>query len=192
MPKLWNETIDAHREAVREAILDATAMLVAARGLRAIKMSGIAEAAGIGRATLYKYFPTVEAILLAWHERQIGSHLKHLADIRDQASDPRAQLESVLEAYALISQEHRRHHDAELSAFLHRDAQVDRARRLLRDLIRNILLECVETDAVRDDTAPDELAGYCLHALAAAGELRSKAAIQRLVALILGGLRRGA
>lgn len=32
-------------------------------------MSRIAEEIGIGRATLYKYFPDVEAILLAWHER---------------------------------------------------------------------------------------------------------------------------
>ena len=38
-------------------------------------MSQIAEQTGIGRATLYKYFPDVEAILLAWHERQVTGHL---------------------------------------------------------------------------------------------------------------------
>ena len=32
VPKLWTETIDAHRAAVREAALDATAALVAERG----------------------------------------------------------------------------------------------------------------------------------------------------------------
>ena len=52
---------------MREAILDATGELVLSRGLLAVTMSDIAEATGIGRATLYKYFPDVEAILNAWH-----------------------------------------------------------------------------------------------------------------------------
>jgi hypothetical protein len=44
------------------------------------------------------------------------------------------------------------------------------------------------TGDVRDDVAPDELAGYCLHALAAASSLPSKAAVRRLVTVILAGL----
>jgi AcrR family transcriptional regulator len=72
MPKLWSETIAAHRHTVRETILDATWALVAEHGLLAVTMSQIAEEAGIGRATLYKYFPDVEAILLAWHERHVA------------------------------------------------------------------------------------------------------------------------
>jgi AcrR family transcriptional regulator len=59
-------------------------------------MSQIAEQAGIGRATLYKYFPDVEAILLAWHEGQITGHLEHLAELRDQPGDAAQRLEAVL------------------------------------------------------------------------------------------------
>jgi len=73
VPKLWNETIEEHRREVREAILDTTVALVAEHGLLSVTMSQIAEETGIGRATLYKYFPDVEAILLAWHERQINA-----------------------------------------------------------------------------------------------------------------------
>lgn len=65
MPKLWNETIEAHRHTVREAILNTTAELVTEHGLLSVTMSQIAEKTGIGRATLYKYFPDVEAILHA-------------------------------------------------------------------------------------------------------------------------------
>src|SRR5919202_1202932 len=65
VPRLWNETIEAHRRTVRGAILETTATLVAEHGLRSVRMSQIAEKTGIGRATLYKYFPDVEAILLA-------------------------------------------------------------------------------------------------------------------------------
>src|SRR5215218_3581961 len=102
VPKLWNETIEEHRRAVREATLDTTAALAAEHGLRSVTMSQIAEQTGIGRATLYKYFPDVEAILVAWHERQITAHLVQLAELRDQAGDADQRLQAVLEAYASL------------------------------------------------------------------------------------------
>src|SRR6266487_832162 len=103
VPKLWDETIEAHRRSVRQAILDTTAGLVAEHGLRAVTMSQIAEQTGIGRATLYKYFPDVDAILLSWHEQQIAGHLGYLAEVRDQAGTGSERLAAVLEAYALIA-----------------------------------------------------------------------------------------
>jgi AcrR family transcriptional regulator len=169
--------------------LATTAALVAKHGLRSVTMSQIAEQTGIGRATLYKYFPDVEAILAAWHERQIAAHLQQLTDLRDQAGDAGQRLNAVLEAYALISHDTHGHHDSELAAILHRDEQVTRAQHQLRDMIRDLLTEAVATGEVRNDVAPDELASYCLHALAAAGSLPSKAAVQRLVTVTLAGLR---
>jgi AcrR family transcriptional regulator len=189
VPKLWTETIEAHRREVRGAIMDTTAALVAEHGLLSVTMSQIAEETGIGRATLYKYFSDVEAILLAWHERQIAAHIRHLAEIRDQAGDAGERLQSVLEAYALISHESRGHHDTELAAFLHRDEQVGRAQQQVRDFIRDLLTEGAEAGDLRDDVAPDELASYCLHALTAASSLPSKAAVRRLVTVTLAGLR---
>ena len=189
VPRLWTETIEDHRRAVREATLDTTAALVAEHGLRSVTMSQIAEETGIGRATLYKYFPDVEAILLAWHERQITGHLEYLAGVRDQAGDAGERLEAVLEGYALIAHESHGHHDAELAAFLHRDEQVARAQQQLRQMIRDLLTEAAKTGDVRDDVAPDELATYCLHALTAAGSLQSKVAVRRLVTVTLAGLR---
>ena len=188
VPRLWNETIEAHRAAVRDAILETTAALVAEHGLLSVTMSRIAKEIGIGRATLYKYFPDVEAILFAWHERQITGHLEHLAEVRDQAGDAGERLEAVLGAYALISHESHGHHDAELAAFLHRGEHAARARRQLHDFIRDLLTEGAKTGDLRDDVAPDELASYCLHALAAASSLPSKAAVRRLVTVTLAGL----
>ena len=189
VPRLWNDTIRAHRAAVNDAILDTTAALVAKHGLRSVTMSQIAEQTGIGRATLYKYFPDVEAILAAWHERQIAAHLQRLTDLRDQAGDAGQRLSAVLEAYALISHDTHGHHDSELAAILHRDEQVTRAQHQLRDMIRDLLTEAVATGEVRNEVAPDQLTSYCLHALAAAGSLPSKAAVQRLVTVTLAGLR---
>ena len=39
VPRLWNETIEAHRAAVRDAILDTTGALVADHGLLSVTMS---------------------------------------------------------------------------------------------------------------------------------------------------------
>jgi AcrR family transcriptional regulator len=188
VPKLWNETIEAHRHAVREAILDTAWALATEHGLTSVKMSQIAKRTGIGRATLYKYFPDVEAILLAWHQRHVAGHLEHLAELRDQPGDAGERLKAVLEAYALISQ-HREHHGSELVALLHRGEHVARAQQQLIDLIRDLLSEVAQTGELRDDVSPDELASYCLHALTAASSLPSEAAVRRLVTVTLAGLR---
>jgi AcrR family transcriptional regulator len=186
---LWSETIETHRGAVRGATLDAAAALVAEHGLASVTMSQIAKTAGIGRATLYKYFPDVESILIAWHERQIADHLHHLTAIRDQTRDPGQQLQAVLEAYARMRHEH---HGTELAALLHRGDHFTRAEQHLNAFIADIITAGTTTGHVRDDIAADELASYCLHALAAANTLTSKAAIRRLVLVTMSGLRPGA
>ena len=186
VPKLWTETIEEHRRAVHDATLDTTAALVREHGLSAVTMSQIAAAAGIGRATLYKYFPDVEAILIAWHDRQIARHLGQLAEARD-AAPPADRLEAVMERFALIQH---LHHDTELPvALLHRGEHVARAREQLRDLVADLLAAGTEAGAVRTDIAPGELASYCLHALTAAGNLPSEAAVRRLLAVTMAGIR---
>ncbi|MFI7016125.1 TetR/AcrR family transcriptional regulator [Streptomyces sp. NPDC050164] len=191
MPKLWNETIDAHRREVRDAILDSAAALAAENGPLSVTMSQIAGKAGIGRATLYKYFPDVEAILHAWHAREIAGHLAHLTEVRDRTDGARGRLESVLEAYALINQGSHSHHDTDLGAFLHKDSgsHLAHAHQHLHHMIQDLLSEAAQAGDVRDDIPPAELTRYCLSALAAARTLPSEAAARRLVTVTLAGVR---
>jgi len=189
MPNLWSETVETHRRAVREAVLDTTADLVTEHGLRGVTMSQIAERTGIGRATLYKYFEDVEAILHAWHAREIDVHLEELQAARSRAGTAEERLRAVLETFAFVSQESHGHYDAELVGLLHRDEQVTRAQREVRAMLRDLLVENAKAGQVRDDVAPDELANYCLHSLAGARNLPSKAAARRLVGVTLAGLR---
>ncbi|MEU6251249.1 TetR/AcrR family transcriptional regulator [Streptomyces sp. NPDC047043] len=191
MPKLWTETIEEHRRTVRDAILTTTAELAAERGVRSVTMSQIAEQVGIGRATLYKYFPDVDSILLAWHDGRITEHLGQLAEVRDQVDGAGEQLEAVLRAFAHISRQSRGHHGTEFAAFLHRDERVAHAEQQLHGMIRDLLAAGVRAGDFREDVAPDELATYCLHALSAAATLPSDAAADRLVAVTLSGLRAG-
>lgn len=126
----------------------------------------------------------MDAILAAWHERQIQAHLEHLAQVRYGGGGPWRQLETVLETYAMIS--HTSHDGAE-AARLHQGPHVSHAQQHLNEFLTDLLREGAEAGAFRNDVAPDELAGYCLHALQAAGGLTSRAAVQRLVNVTITG-----
>jgi AcrR family transcriptional regulator len=188
VPKLWNETVEAHRVAVRDAILNAAAELVAQRGPASVSMSQIATEAGIGRATLYKYFSDVDAILVAWHGRHIEGHLAALTAIVSGQEDAGTRLARALQAYTEITF-HRGRHSADLAALVHRGEHVAEAEQQLVDLFRGLLTEAAGAGDVRGDIDPVELAVYCLHAVAAAAGQPSQAARRRLVKVILDGLR---
>jgi len=189
VPRLWNETIEEHRRAVHDAALDAFAALIGEHGLASVTMSQIAGAAGIGRATLYKYFPDIESVLLAWHERQIARHLRLLEQARDAADGPAARLEAVLTAFALIQHEHQGHSPELPAAMLHRGEHVTAAQQQLHALVSDLITACADAGEIRAGIPASELASYCLHALGAAGSLPSQAAVRRLVAVTMAGLR---
>jgi len=182
MPKLWNDTIEAHRQAVYDAVLDAAATLVAAHGLTGITMSAVADATGIGRATLYKYFPDVEAVLAGWHERQIARHLTQLSEVAHRPGPPGARLAAVLNAYVENAFGQRAGHDA---ALLHAGEPIRHARKHMLGFVATLIGEAQAAGEVRDSADAGELAVYCLAALDGAAALHSKAAMSRLVALVL-------
>lgn len=188
VPKLWTQTIDEHRRTVRAAILDAAEALTGERGLTAVTMAAVAQRAGIGRATLYKYFPDVESILIARHQEHVSDHLDQLAVLRDQATTPEEGLEAMLEAYARICF-WRAKHGTDFSALVHRPEHVAPVEQQLIELFSEVLSEAAATGTIRDDAEPIELATYCIHALAAAGDLASESAVQRLINMTLAGLR---
>ena len=57
-------------ERSRNAILEAAAELLLARGLGAVSMDAVAERAGVSKATIYRWWPTKEALALdaVFHE----------------------------------------------------------------------------------------------------------------------------
>ncbi|MCC3318387.1 hypothetical protein [Nocardia africana] len=109
MPKLWDDTIDAHRAQSAQC----GARCCRRTGVRAGASVGDHGAdrrtAGIGRATLYKYFPDVETILRTWHAQRIDTHIAELVRVLDGAGSPSARLQAVLTAYAGIAHQTRSH-----------------------------------------------------------------------------------
>lgn len=182
MPKIWDSTIEAHKAAVHDAVLDAAASLIADQGLGAVNMAAIARTSGIGRATLYKYFSDIDEILSAWHERQVTKHLELLAAISEKAAQPRARLAAVMRAYAELSSGHAD------ETRLHFAGHVQQAKHHMRGFLENLIVQAQQLGDVRPDVPAAELAVYVMAALDGAGTLPTHAAVGRLVDVTLRGL----
>lgn len=189
MPKLWSETIESHRNAVRDAILETTWKLVNERGPLSVTMTQVAEGVGIGRATLYKYFSDVESILRAHHQRHVDEHLDELTELARGPGTADERLHALLSHYARICHYRARHGSADLSALLHQGADVSDAEERIHELFTQMLDEAAAGGGLRSDIAASELADYCLHALSAAAKAPDDSATTRVVELTMRSLR---
>jgi AcrR family transcriptional regulator len=183
MPKIWSDTIDSHRRQVSDAVLDATAQLVAEQGPMSVTMSAIAERAGIGRATLYKYFPDVESILVAWHRRDFSSHLERLRTLTDADS-------VTLDDIAAFVRAQRQHHGPETRAeAVGALAQSVADLGTLNGAVRNEIIDALtkflqglaQRHEVRDDQPAEVLARWLFHAIHATADIDDGAVAQLLV-----------
>ena len=188
VPKLWEESIDGHRRAVRDAITEAAWQLAEEYGPLALTMSRVAKAAGIGRATLYKYFNDVESILIAHHAQHVEGHLQALEELRTASTPVGPRLVAVVGAYASICFHRAQHSSTDVSALVHRGPEVADAERRLRSVFAELIAEAATEGLVRTDVNSEELAEYCLHALPAAGQAADLDQVGRLVRVVLDGL----
>lgn len=183
MPRIWSDTIDSHRRQVNDAILDATAELIAEQGPMSVSMSAIAERAGIGRATLYKYFPDVESILVAWHQRDFADHLQRLKTLTDSDS-------VTLDDLAAFVRSQRHHHGpatrAEaVGALAQTVADLGTIDGAVRDEIigalASLLDRLAQRQEVRTDHTPETLARWLFHAIHAPSDMDDDTVAQLLI-----------
>lgn len=91
---------ESNREQRRQAILTEAAALFGQKGIESTTMEQIAEATGIGSATLYRYFPTkneiaVAAVIDAWQQRS-QRYLPYIGSDAFCEKDGRAQIHDIL------------------------------------------------------------------------------------------------
>jgi AcrR family transcriptional regulator len=84
------------KEVKRAMILETAMKLFARKGVNATKMADIAAGAGIGKGTIYEYFPTKEAIFLAGFEQFYLEMQKALSAIAASSLSPPEKLEKLL------------------------------------------------------------------------------------------------
>ena len=180
MPKLWSATIDEHRSAVLNAILDATGEVVGQRGITGVSMTAIAATAGVGRATLYKYVPDTAAAIAAWQHREMEKHLAELRAIAVQAP-PASRLGNMLEAYGVI-----RHgqHGGSAAHGLHGPDRIHPVEGEVRELVASVIEEDVIAGRARTDIAAAHLAAYAVAAIGAAAVLPDESTARRIGRLV--------
>lgn len=85
-------------EAACDRILDAAADLFATNGVEGVGMNDIAKAAGCSRATLYRYYPSREALHTAYVHRHARAVNREIAAIVAPIADPVEKLLTALTA----------------------------------------------------------------------------------------------
>jgi AcrR family transcriptional regulator len=126
----------------RRILLDAAAAVLADKGLN-VPVSYIAQQAGLGKATVFRRFPTKESLIAAVIEDQLGK-LADLGETLASAGDPAGALREnrgLCEAmYASLG-------DAAIAAILRR----------LVDTTRTLLAKAQQAGAIRGDVTAEDL-----------------------------------
>lgn len=132
--------MDPRIQRTRDAVLPATLTVLADRGFANFTMEGVAEAAGVAKSTVYRYWPSRLALL-----RDALDGLNRQPEVALEAGPARARIERLLEhlaaalADSLLSAcipalvEAAEHHP-EVAEFLHQYS--DRRRSALTSVIR--------------------------------------------------------
>jgi AcrR family transcriptional regulator len=138
-----------HHDRTASAILDAAAHVLAERS--DASMAEVAAAAGVGRATLYRYYPSREALLQALADAALREAGERLADAGlDRAAVPEA-IERIVRAvvgvgdrYVVLTRERIRH-------------DPDDAERLLREPLRSVFTRGVDEGILGADVPVEVL-----------------------------------
>lgn len=90
------------KEEKRATILEASIRVFAEKGWRNTKIADIAEAADIGKGTIYEYFQSKDEILAASFQHFMTQVETVIADRLAQTDDPLKRLETYISAWADI------------------------------------------------------------------------------------------
>ena len=182
MPKMWVETLDGHREAVRQAAIDAAMAIASDIGFQKVSMSEVAARTGITRATLYKYFADVDAIFVEWHRRMLEKHLAHVEAIAEKDGEAADRLTEILFFFAMTA---RRHHGTRFADALHDREHARAAEERLIAVVEGIVADGVDAGTFSTDLSPREAAVFLQGSLSKVDRLPDEAAVKRLVRLLV-------
>jgi AcrR family transcriptional regulator len=87
-------------------ILEHATQYFAKRGFQDADLQVLADTLGIGKGTIYRYFPSKRALFLAALDDGMHRMHAHVEAARDQATDPLDQIERAVEAYLEFFDKH--------------------------------------------------------------------------------------
>jgi AcrR family transcriptional regulator len=172
----------------RARILEAAEEIFATEGV-SVPIDTVAERAGLGVGTLYRHFPTKEALF----EAIVVSRLEQLLElVRAQcaAQEPGPALFSFLREFAGQASAKRDLFEALGSAGIDIKSQCFEMMDEMKRNIDQLRQRAVEVGAVRSDVTSEEMIGLIVGTCQAGGhDGIDDAAVQRMVEIVCDGLR---
>ena len=96
-PRLKQKDREQVLESNRKALLQAAATEIASEGYNGANINQISLAAGFAKGTIYNYFPSKQALMLALLDDFAQSHFERLAGAVRAVDDPRRRLHNFFE-----------------------------------------------------------------------------------------------
>jgi AcrR family transcriptional regulator len=90
----------------RQRILSAALEVASIHGIARLSVGDVARRAGLSRQTLYKYFPSKDALVAALVQSEAADLVSRVVQASDLSDDPRESLESAFLAALVITREH--------------------------------------------------------------------------------------
>ncbi|BCJ28833.1 TetR/AcrR family transcriptional regulator [Actinocatenispora sera] len=184
---------DALRDRTAAAIVDSAAVSLAERG-QLVSMNEVARAAGVSRATLYRYFPNREALLHAMATTGVEQLAARVADADVPGLPVDEAVARLVRGFITVGSKY-----VALSAggWVRTDEHPD-VETLLTEPVRELFRRGIAEGALRPDLSPELLSellsGLVKAALGmvAAGRLGAEEAAAGVVTVLLDGARAGA
>jgi AcrR family transcriptional regulator len=179
---------DARRN--RDALLAAAAQAFAAEGPEAT-LEAIAAAAGVGIGTLYRHFPTREALVEAAYRNELA----RLCDSAEEllATLPAAQaVREWMERFVDYAVTKRGMSDALRALIAAGGNPFAQSRDLMLKALQTLLDAATAAGTVRPDVAPADLLATLSGVSMVAGDEAGRAQARRVLDLVMDGMRYGA
>jgi AcrR family transcriptional regulator len=179
---------DARRN--RDALLAAAAQAFAAEGPEAT-LEAIAAAAGVGIGTLYRHFPTREALVEAAYRNELA----RLCDSAEELLATLAAAQAVrewMERFVDYAVTKRGMSDALRALIAAGGNPFAHSRDLMLKALQTLLDAATAAGTVRPDVAPADLLATLSGVSMVAGDEAGRAQARRVLDLVMDGMRYGA
>lgn len=176
---------DARRNRAR--VLQAAQEAFAAEGL-AVPLDEIARRAGVGAGTVYRHFPTKEALFEAIVLGRVRSMIDHVRE-QTNAPDPEAAFFGVLRDFVTQGVVKKDLIDALSGAGIDLSTALTDARDEIRDALGGLLTKAQQAGAVRQDVDANDLLTLLSTMFLAAQRQGGMTVPKGVLAVVMSGLR---